>query len=74
MEKVLRLPDVISTVGLSRSSLYTMIQSGHFPPPIKLSSRASGWLESDIQRWIEEKKGGTPSSNNKCIQEDGEKS
>lgn len=50
---ILRLPTVKSLVGLSRSSIYLKISQGTFPKPISLGERAVGWLESDIQSWIE---------------------
>lgn len=50
---ILRLPTVKARTGLSRSSIYLRIASGTFPKPISLGSRAVGWLESDIEQWIE---------------------
>jgi len=50
--KVLRLPAVIEKTGLSRSSIYRLIQDGKFPPPVKLSARASAWFEHDINEWL----------------------
>ena len=55
MEKILRLPEVLSTVGLSRSSLYSEIAKGQFPRQIRLSPRTSGWRLSDIEDWIKRK-------------------
>lgn len=53
--RILRLADVQNTVGLSRSQIYVLIGQGAFPPPIKLSERASGWLETEVQLWISER-------------------
>ncbi len=50
--KVLRLKAVKDSTGLSRSSIYAMIKSCEFPSNISLGSRSVGWLESDIQKWI----------------------
>lgn len=50
---ILRLPTVKQKVGLSRSSIYLKISQGLFPEPIVLGIRAVGWLESDIEEWIE---------------------
>ena len=55
MEKILRLPEVLATVGISRSNLYDQIAQGQFPKPIHLSLRTSGWRLSDIEKWIERK-------------------
>jgi prophage regulatory protein len=49
---ILRLPQVISEVGLSRSAIYQRITDNNFPKSINLGGRAVGWLASDIQGWI----------------------
>jgi prophage regulatory protein len=51
--KVLRLKAVKDLTGLSRSSIYAMIKNREFPSNISLGSRSVGWLESDIQKWID---------------------
>ncbi|WP_339677944.1 AlpA family transcriptional regulator [uncultured Zhongshania sp.] len=53
--KILRMPQVIDRVGLSKSSIYELIAKGRFPVQIKLSARSCGWLESDIDVWIAQK-------------------
>ena len=53
--KVLRLPEVKARTGLSRSSIYLRISECQFPKPISLGGRAVGWLESEIEDWLEEK-------------------
>lgn len=50
-ERILRLPDVKAKVGLGTTAIYQRIKDGDFPPPIKLG-RLSGWLESEVQGWI----------------------
>ena len=52
-KKLLRLRAVMDWTGLSRSTIYAMIKLGIFPKSIKLGPRAVGWLDSDIQAWIE---------------------
>ena len=47
-----RLPDVLSRIGYSRSTIYQLIAEGKFPKPISLGGRAVAWLESDIDSWI----------------------
>ncbi len=49
---VLRLPQVLARIGLSRSTTYSMIATGEFPKPIQLGKRAVGWIETDITDWI----------------------
>ncbi len=52
---ILRLPAVRAVTGLSRSTVYNRISEGSFPVPISLGGRAVGWLESEIQRWLEDR-------------------
>ena len=52
---ILRLPAVIVRTGLGRSSIYLRISEGTFPAPISLGGkRAVGWIESEVQDWLEE--------------------
>jgi len=53
--KILRLPVIKELTGLSRSSIYLRISKGEFPSSISLGGRAVGWLESDIESWLDEK-------------------
>ena len=53
MSSILRIKDIINKTGLSRSSVYRLAQAGEFPKPIKLSERSSGWLESEVNNWID---------------------
>lgn len=50
---IYRLPDVIKTTSLSRSSIYDYMSKGLFPRPIKLGVRAVGWHSADITAWLE---------------------
>lgn len=50
---IIRLPAVKARTGLSRSTLYLKIQQGTFPKNIALGERSTGWLEHEVQEWIE---------------------
>lgn len=52
---VLRLADLTAYLKISRSTIYQMAADGRMPPPIKLGARASGWLKTDIDRWLSER-------------------
>lgn len=52
---VYRLPNLIEQIGLSRATIYKMVKAGTFPKPIKLGVRAVGWLETDIDEWLEQR-------------------
>ena len=49
---ILRLPEVRSRTGLSRSTIYLRVSHGTFPKPISLGGRAVGWVESEIETWV----------------------
>ncbi len=63
-ERLLRLPEVETRVGLRKSSIYEMLgrTPPAFPKPLKLSRRAVCWPSSAIDAWITEriKAGGAP--------------
>jgi len=56
---ILRWPSVHERVSICRSHAHYLIQKGLFPKPIKLgggkNARASGWIESEIDQWIEDR-------------------
>ena len=49
---ILRLPTVKARTGLSRSSIYLRISEGRFPKPISLGGRAVGWIETEVNDWL----------------------
>lgn len=52
-DKILRCREVQQAIGLSRSTIYRMVERGDFPRPQKLGLRAIGWRESAISEWME---------------------
>lgn len=54
-EKILRLAEVERCVGLKRSCIYALIQTGKFPRQFHLTERSVGWRNSEIQQWIRER-------------------
>jgi prophage regulatory protein len=52
-KRILRLPEVESRTGLKRDSVYRLAKLGQFPRPFKISAWASGWLESEIDAYID---------------------
>jgi prophage regulatory protein len=51
--RILRLPEVMTRTGLSRSTIYLRISQGNFPKPVSLGARAVGWIEVEIQEWLQ---------------------
>ena len=52
-DMLLRRQEVERIVGLSRSSVYRMMQSGDFPRSVRISPGAVKWRASDIKAWLE---------------------
>lgn len=53
--RVLKLKDVLHKTGLGKTTLYKLISLSEFPKPIGLGLRSVGWLESEIEAWIQQK-------------------
>lgn len=57
MNRVLRRREVERITGLGRTQIYSLMAEGQFPRCFPLGpegkSRSVGWLESEIQEWIE---------------------
>ncbi len=47
IDRILRCHDVLETTGLSRSTIYRMMERDEFPKPTKLGVRAIGWRQAD---------------------------
>lgn len=63
-EAMLRLPEVITLVGLSRASIYSRASQRTFPSPIKLTAHASGWRLGDVRAWLADPTGWAPANDN----------
>ena len=54
-DRLIRLPDVESTTGCKKSTIYLMIGEGRFPKPVRLSSRHVAWPESAVLQWVQDR-------------------
>ena len=48
-----RLPWVLKTSGLSKTTIWRLEKEGAFPKRVKLGPQAVGWRESEVLKWIE---------------------
>ncbi len=48
MKYFLRLPAVCDRTGKPKSTVYREIGEGLLPPPVRISERASGWPDNEI--------------------------
>jgi prophage regulatory protein len=52
--RLIRLKEVLTICGKSRSSVYEAIKKGDFPKPVKLHGRSSAWIKSEVEQWAVE--------------------
>ena len=53
MQQLLTLKQVSIKVSLSTSQIRRLISDDKFPKPINISVSRKGWLEKDIDAWIQ---------------------
>ena len=53
--RVLRLYDLKGKIGLGRTAIYDMVAKGKFPKQVQLSERTTGWLEHEVDAWLEQR-------------------
>ncbi|WP_370870384.1 helix-turn-helix transcriptional regulator [Hydrogenophaga sp.] len=54
--RILRRPEVLQRVGLSRTAVYNLQKAGAFPAHVLITPRCAGWLEAEIDEWIESRR------------------
>ncbi|CAG9239354.1 Transcriptional regulator, AlpA family [Paraburkholderia tropica] len=50
--KIIRIATVIERTGLSKAFIYQMIRQGDFPASVRLAPRYAGWVESEVNDWL----------------------
>jgi predicted DNA-binding transcriptional regulator AlpA len=50
---LLRLPQVLALIPVSRSSWWAGCKSGRYPKPVKLGPRTTAWRAADINALLE---------------------
>lgn len=53
--RLLPRPEVERLTGISRSLIYELVRAGSFPIPVRLTPNRVGWLEHEVQEWIQAK-------------------
>ncbi len=56
-KQVMNLNDVLALLGISKSTLYRLIDAGSFPKPFKLGVRLNAWRVETIETWLMAKGG-----------------
>lgn len=52
LSRLIRLPEVMKRVGLSRSAVYKRMADGRFPKSRSLGPKCAVWIEAEIEKWI----------------------
>ncbi|OCZ78879.1 MULTISPECIES: helix-turn-helix transcriptional regulator [Achromobacter] len=51
-DTLLRLPEVLAIIPVSRATWYEGIKTGRFPAQVKIGPRIAAWRRSDIDRLV----------------------
>lgn len=51
LDRIIRLPELLTLTGLSRASIYRQIAAGQFPAPVSITANTKGWFASAIKAW-----------------------
>jgi len=52
MTTIIRMPEVERRTAMSGSRIYRLMNEGKFPRSVKISDRAVGWIEQEIDEYI----------------------
>ena len=55
LARLLRLKQVETRTGKSRTAIYRGIADNTFPKPVSLGGRAVAWVADEVDRWIDER-------------------
>jgi prophage regulatory protein len=54
-DEILRSPEPEQLIGVCTTTLWRWSREGRFPKRIKLASRASGYLRSEVEQWLKDR-------------------
>lgn len=55
-DRILRENEVKCATGLSRTTRWRGVRAGTFPKPVKITSSTIGWCQTDVARWLAERR------------------
>jgi prophage regulatory protein len=53
MPRLIKLNEVLKITGLSKSSVYRLINQKDFPEQIRIIDNRVGWIESEVDDWVQ---------------------
>lgn len=60
MDRIIRKPEVRERSGLSDATIWRLEQHGEFPRRRQLGPGSVGWLESEVENWLESRQPAGP--------------
>ena len=51
--KLLKAKEVAMITSFSIPHIHRLAREGKFPKPLKISENRNGWLEDDVNKWVE---------------------
>lgn len=52
-KRILNQQYILSSIGVSKTTLWRMINAGKFPAPIKIGERLNGWRVETFEGWLD---------------------
>ena len=65
--RFIRPRDVVEMIGVSRATLWRMVQAGTFPQPVRITERNRGFLLEAVEAWMKARTDGTAIGPSKTI-------
>ena len=56
--RFVRLTEVMRMTGLRKTTIYQLQSDGEFPQRVQITANCVGWIESEIQSWLNDRAGG----------------
>ena len=50
--RFVRPREVLEMIGVSRTTLWRMVQAGAFPPPVRITTRNNGFVLEAVEEWM----------------------
>lgn len=54
-DRLLRLPEVETTTGLKKSTIYLLMKRGEFPRCVQITARCVAWPESRVLSYVQDR-------------------
>lgn len=55
IEMMVSMTELTERIGLSRGTIYLMMEDGTFPKPIRIGTRRIAWKITVIDKWLEDR-------------------